>query len=85
MNQYAWVKWKDIRSSLVSNFNGTRQGAILYPLFWAVYADPMLKHLRRSGLGDHVAGIFIGAVCYADDMLMIAPSRNAMRRMFLEL
>ena len=85
MKQYAWVKWGDIRSSLMSISNGTRQGAILSPLFWAVYADPMLKHLRRLGLGAHVAGIFVGAVCYADDVLLIAPSRNAMQRMLLEL
>ena len=65
--------------------NGTRQGAILSPIFWAVYADPMLQHLRRLGLGAHVAGLFMGAVCYADDVLLIAPSRNAMQRMLLEL
>ena len=45
----------------------------------------MLLHLRRLGLGAHVAGIFMGAVCYADDVLLIAPSRNAMQRMLLEL
>ena len=45
----------------------------------------MLKRLRRLGLGAHVAGLFMGAVCYADDVLLIAPTRNAMQRMLLEL
>ena len=27
----------------------------------------------------------MGAVCYADDVLLIAPTRNAMQRMLLEL
>ena len=45
----------------------------------------MLQHLRRLGLAAHVAGLFMGAVCYADDVLLIAPSRNAMQRMLLEL
>ena len=65
--------------------NGTRQGAILSPVFWAIYADPMLGRLRRLGLGAHVAGCFMGAVCYADDVLLIAPTRNSMQRMLLEL
>ena len=65
--------------------NGTRQGAILSPIFWAVYADPMLQRLRQLGLGAHVAGLYMGAVCYADDVLLIAPTRNAMQRMLVEL
>ena len=61
---------------------GIRQGAVLSPLFWSIYVDPLLKHLR--GLGAHVAGIFMGAVCYADDFLLIAPTRSAMQRMLEE-
>ena len=78
MEQYGWVKWGDAKSGLITMSNGTRQGAILSPIFWAVYADPMLKRLRALGLGAHVAGLFMGAVCYADDVLLIAPTRNAM-------
>ena len=85
MEQYGWVKWGDAKSSQMTISNGTRQGAILSPVFWAVYADPMLKRLRELGLGAHVAGLFMGAVCYADDVLLIAPTRNAMQRMLLEL
>ena len=85
MEQYGWVKWGDAKSGLITMSNGTRQGAILSPIFWAVYADPMLKRLRALGLGAHVAGLFMGAVCYADDVLLIAPTRNAKQRMLLEL
>ena len=65
--------------------NGTRQGAILSPNFWAIYADPLLERLRGLGLGAHVAGLFVGAVCYADDVLLIAPTRSAMQRMIYEM
>ena len=85
MEQYSWVKWGDARSSQFGISNGTRQGAILSPLFWAIYADPLLKRLRALGLGAHVAGLFMGAVCYADDVLLIAPTRNAMQRMLFEI
>ena len=78
MEQYGWVKWGDSTSSQMCISNGTRQGAILSPIFWAVYADPLLQRLRDLGLGAHVAGLFVGAVCYADDVLLIAPTRTAM-------
>ena len=81
MEQYGWVKWGDARSSMMSISNGTRQGAILSPIFWAVCADPMLKRLRQLGLGAHIAGLFMGAVCFADDVLLVAPTRNAMQKM----
>ena len=85
MEQYGWVKWGDTRSSMMPISNGTRQGAILSPIFWAVYADPMLERLRQLGLGAHIAGLFMGAVCYADDVLLVAPTRNAMQRMLVEV
>ena len=65
--------------------NGTRQGAILSPIFWATYADPLLKRLRGLGLGAHIGGQFMGAVIYADDVLLIAPTRAAMQRMLEEV
>ena len=85
MEQYGWVKWGDSKSSQMTISNGTRQGAILSPIFWAVYADPLLQRLRDLGLGAHVAGLFVGAVCYADDVLLIAPTRSAMQRMLVEM
>ena len=85
MEQYGWVKWGDGRSSQFSISNGTRQGAVLSPIFWSVYTDPLLKRLRALGLGAHVAGLFMGTVCYADDVLLIAPTRSAMQRMLLEI
>ena len=85
MEQYGWVKWGDSKSEQMTISNGTRQGAILSPIFWAIYADPLLQRLRDLGLGAHVAGLFMGAVCYADDVLLIAPTRSAMQRMLMEM
>ena len=33
--------------------------------------------LRQLGVGCHVGGWWYGAVCYADDMMLLAPSRTA--------
>ena len=37
--------------------------------------------MRKSGVGCHVEGVFAGAVGYADDLLLLAPSRSAMVKM----
>ena len=69
------------KSEKFSITNATRQGAILSPLFWAVYCDLMIKELRQLGVGAHVAGLFMGVACYADDVVLIAPCQQAMQLM----
>ena len=80
--QLAWVRWgRGCISKTFSIANGTRQGSIASPTFWAVYLDPLLSQLRREGVGCHLAGIFMGAVCYADDLILLAPNRVAAQKM----
>ena len=79
--QYAWVKWGNSRSSTFSIVNGTRQGSILSPALFAVYVDELLVELRKLGVGCKVAGIFMGAMGFCDDLLLLAPTRDAMQLM----
>ena len=46
-----------------------------------MYCDLLLKELRQLGLGAHVAGLYMGVAAYADDLVLIAPSRHAMQLM----
>ena len=75
------MKWGGARSSIFSILNGTRQGSILSPALFAVYIDDLLQELRTLGVGCHVAGIFYGAVGFCDDILLLAPTRDAMQLM----
>jgi hypothetical protein len=43
--------------------------------------DDLIVRLRRSGVGCHIGGVFCGVVGYADDLLLMAPSRSAMEKM----
>ena len=79
--QYGWVSWGKAQSQRFSITNGTRQGAILSPIFWSIYCDGMIKKLRQLGVGAHVGGRFMGVACYADDVVLIAPCRQAMQIM----
>ena len=80
--QEAWVKWGSVNSEKFKISNGTRQGSVLSPALFAVYLDDLLVELRGLGLGCHVAGLWVGAVAFADDLLLMTPTRAAMARMF---
>src|SRR5664279_3319090 len=58
-----------------------RQGAILSPVLFCVYFDVLLCKLSLAGVGCHIGLFFVGALAYADDLVLIAPSASAMRRM----
>ena len=59
-HQYAWVRCGAAKSDIFSIRNGTRQGSITSPVFWAVYCDLLIKELRQLGVGAHIAGVFMG-------------------------
>jgi hypothetical protein len=75
------VKWGGSRSSLFPMVNGTRQGSILSPALFALYVDELLVELRSLGIGCKVAGVFMGAVGFCDDLLLLAPTRDGMQVM----
>ena len=58
-----------------------RQGGVLSPVIFTVYLDDLLIDLERLGVGCHWKSIFAGAVCYADDLTLLAPSPAALRLM----
>ena len=79
--QFAWVRWGETRSERFPITNGTRQGSMVSPALWSVYLDMLIKELREMGIGCHVGGLFMGVVVYADDVLLMAPTRGAMQTM----
>ena len=80
-NQKCYVKWNSKKSSLFSIHNGVRQGAILSPCLFCVYLDSLLGNLRKSGLGCHIGNLYFGALGYADDVILLSPSRKALQQM----
>ena len=43
--------------------------------------DELLIKLRNLGIGCHIRGVFFGAALYADDLVLLDPSRNALQKM----
>ena len=61
--------------------NGVRQGGVLSPILFTVYVDDLLTELENKGVGCYWNNHFVGALCYADDIALLAPSPAALRLM----
>ena len=61
--------------------NGVHQGGVVSPILFTIYVDSLLESLRACGRGCYWEGHFSGALCYADDLTILAPSPDALRKM----
>jgi len=60
---------------------GDKQGEVLSPVLLCLYIDDLLLSLSRSGVGCYVGSHFAGALTYADDIVLIALTATAMRKL----
>ena len=73
------VKWCEAYSYRFSVSNGVRQGAVSSAILFAVYIDKLLVILRSSGFGCHVHGVFLGALIFADDIMLLSASCSGLQ------
>ena len=81
LNQSCFIRWNSVQSDSFMVKNGVRQGAILSPSLFCVYLDTLLQRLIDAGVGCNIGGLFLGAFGYADDVILLAPSRQALQIM----
>ena len=76
-------KWAGVFQFCFCIKAGVRQGGILSLVLFAVFTDTLIERLRQVGLGCRILDQFYGCLLYADDILLLSHSVNAMRRMLL--
>ena len=57
---------------------------ILFTIYIAIYIDDLLDDLSTLGVG-YYSDFFAGAMYYADDLVLLAPSPSALRLMLYTL
>ena len=80
-SQQMRVRWGSTLSNGFNVSNGVRQGGILSPYLFSLYLDGLLEELADSGVGCFWGSLFVGAVAYADDVVLLAPCASALRCM----
>ena len=50
-------------------------------MLFAMYLDGLLQKLSKTGIGCYWRTHFVGAVCYTNDIALLAPSPSALRIM----
>ena len=78
-NNKCRVKWDNALSNSFHVTNGVRQGGVLSPILFNVYMDVLLSKLKETHVGCHIGNKFTAAVAYADDVLLMSPSLNALK------
>ena len=57
------------KSCPINVSNGVRHGGVLSPIIFIVYMDELLQRLQKQDIVCHIGTIFMGALCYADDLI----------------
>jgi len=73
------IMWNGVFSVRFLVKNGVKQGGALSPVLFCIYIDGLLERLARSQTGCTVGAVYVGALAYADDILVLAPTPSAMR------
>lgn len=81
INQECVVSWGGVKSTAFTIGNGVRQGAVLSPTLFNIYIDDLFVEMSKSGYGCSISNQYFGCIGYADDIALVAPSREALQKM----
>ena len=81
MKSFVSVRWCGTLSFWYQLTAGVWQGGILSPVLFAVYMDTLIVRLRSSGFGCKIDDKYYVCLVYADDIMLISHTANAMHRM----
>jgi len=80
-NNFVRISWCGLFSEYFVATNGVKQGGVLSPVLFCVYIDDLLGLLSNANIGCFIGNNYVGTLAYADDLVLLAPSASALRKM----
>ena len=74
------VSWENESFNFVAS-NGVKQCGVLLPILYDIYNDLLLTMLKESDIGCYVGCTFLGALAYADDVVLLCPTKTGLSKM----
>ena len=81
LNMSCTVKWNTKHGNSFDVPTGTKQGGILSPDFFSLYVDDLIHLLVDSGFGSHIIDLVIACIFFADDLVLLSPSRYGLQKL----
>ena len=77
--QRVMIRWGKGVSDPFKVRNGIKQGGLLSPFLFNLYINELSVNLNHSGVGCVAGKTLINHLSYADDMVLVAPSKRALQ------
>ena len=77
----AIVKWNGTQSEPFKISNGVKQGGVISAPLFSIYINPLLDKLQQAKQGCFMGTLCANAFAYADDIVLLTPSCNALRHL----
>jgi len=78
---FTCVRWGSVYSKWFKLRCGVRQGGVLSPYLFALYVDVIIDKVREQRTGCYIGSFCLSILLYADDMLLLAPSLEALQQL----
>ncbi|XP_061729061.1 uncharacterized protein LOC133533986 [Cydia pomonella] len=80
-NQINQVRWAGEWSDQYKMECGVRQGGLTSPVLFNLYINGLIEELSSMHVGCHIDGVCVNNISYADDMVLLGPSINSIRKL----